>query len=245
MGLLVNASYVGIEFLDSTREQSLVIGTTDAVNAPGNAGLRFPDAQGNFQGYGKRWRPSANAAFQWKPSPELEIYADGLFQGFRSKDYNRWMFIPIFGGLTFSNVTTIPGTNQMASATVTGAVNPDGWTGSFNGKTDTYQAGGGLIWTKDRLRISADVAYTDSQFTADNVNVDYSTIGSSIRNVQFEAAHGACRRASSTPWGRSARRSGRRDTARRPGRRQRGSCRGDRVCDYPSAAVSRLRRGRW
>ncbi len=188
MGLLVNASYVGIQFLDSTREQSLVIGTTDATNAPGNAGLRFPDAQGIFQGYGDRWRPSANAAFQWKPTPELEIYADGLFQGFRSRDYNRWMFIPIFGGLTFSNVTTIPGTNQMASATVTGAVNPDGWTGSFNGKTDTYQFGGGAIWTKDRLRISADVAYTDSQFTADNVNVDYSTVGSSIRNVQFEAA---------------------------------------------------------
>jgi iron complex outermembrane recepter protein len=190
MGLLVNASYVGIQFLDSTREQSLVIGTTDATSAPGNPGLRFPDAQGNFQGYGDRWRPSVNAAFQWKPSPELEIYADGLFQGFRSRDYNRWMFIPIFGaGMTLTNVTTIPGTNQISTATVTGAANPDGWTGSFNGKTDTYQAGGGLIWTRDRLRISADVAYTDSQYTADNVNVDYSMVGSSIRNVQFENSH--------------------------------------------------------
>ena len=187
MGLLVNASYVGIQFLDSTREQSLVIGTTNDANAPGNAGLRYPDAQGNFLGYGDRWRPSANAAFQWKPSPELEIYADGLFQGFRSRDYNRWMFIPIFGaGMTLSNVTTIPGTNQISTATVTGAANPDGWTGSFNGKTDTYQAGGGVIWKKDRLRISADVAYTDSQWTADNVNVDYSVTSSSIRNVEFE-----------------------------------------------------------
>ena len=189
MGLLLNASYVGIQFLDSTREQSLVIATTDANNAPGaQAGLRFPDAQGNFLGYGDRWRPSANAAFQWKPSPELEIYADGLFQGFRSRDYNRWMFIPIFGnGMTLTNVTTIPGTDQVSTATVNGAVNPDGWTGSFNGKTDTYQAGGGVIWKKDRLRISADVAYTDSQWTADNVNVDYSVTGSSIRDVQFES----------------------------------------------------------
>ncbi|WP_404337102.1 TonB-dependent receptor plug domain-containing protein [Sphingomonas sp. MMS12-HWE2-04] len=146
MGLLVNASYVGINFLDSTREQSMVIGTTDANNAPtAQAGLRFPDAQGNFLGYGARYRPSANAAFQWKPTPELEIYADGLYQGFRSKDYNRWMFVPIFGGITLSNVTTIPGTNQVASATVSGAVRPDGYTGSFNGKTDTYQAGGGAI----------------------------------------------------------------------------------------------------
>lgn len=190
MGLLVNASYVGIKFLDSTREQSLVIARTDATNAPTAApGLRFPDAQGNFLGYGDRFRPSANAAFQWKPTPELEIYVDGLFQGFRSKDYNRFMFIPIFGGITLSNVTTIPDTNQISTATVTGAVRPDGFSGSFNGKTDTYQGGGGAIWKHDRLEISADLAYTDSQYTANLVNVDYAGASSPVRNVQFDAAH--------------------------------------------------------
>jgi len=189
MGLLVNVSYVGINFLDSTREQSLVIGTTDAGNAPGvTPGLRFPDAQGIFQGYGDRWRPSANAAFQWKPTPELEIYADGLFQGFRSRDYNRWMFIPIFGAITLSNVQVIPNTNQIQSATVTNAVRPDGWTGSFNGKTDTYQAGGGAIWKRGGLKLSADIAYTDSTYTADNVNVDYTFVGSPVRDVVFEAS---------------------------------------------------------
>ncbi|MES2444129.1 MAG: TonB-dependent receptor [Pseudomonadota bacterium] len=189
MGILANVSYVGINFLDSTREQSLVIGTTDAGNAPGvTPGLRFPDAQGIFQGYGDRWRPSANAAFQWKPSPELEIYVDGLFQGFRSRDYNRWMFIPIFGAINLSNVEVIPGTNQIRSATVTNAVRPDGWTGSFNGKTDTYQAGGGAIWKRGGLRISADVAYTDSTYSADNVNVDYTFVGSPVRDVVFEAS---------------------------------------------------------
>ena len=189
MGLLVNVSYVGIRFLDSTREQSLVIGTTNAGNAPGvQAGLRFPDAQGNFLGYGNRNRPSANAAFQWKPTPELEIYADGLFQGFRSKDYNRWQFNPIFGAINLSNVTVIPGTNQISSALVRNAVRPDGYTGSFNGKTDTYQAGGGAIWKRDRMQISADVAYTDSTFTADLVNVDYAFASSPDRNVSFEVS---------------------------------------------------------
>ena len=189
MGLLVNASYVGINFLDSSREQSVVIATTDANNAPGvQPGLRFPAAQGNFLGYGARYRPSANAAFQWRPTPELEIYADGLFQGFRSKDYNRWNFIPIFGDIKLSNVTTIPGTNQISTATVTNAVRPDGYVGSFNGKTDTYQAGGGAIWKKDRLTISADVAYTDSKYTADLVNVDYAYANSPVRNVQFDVS---------------------------------------------------------
>ena len=189
MGLLLNVSYVGINFLDSTREQSLVIGTTDANNAPGaRAGLRFPDAQAIFLGYGPRNRPSANAAFQWQPTPELEIYADGLFQGFRSKDYNRFMFIPIFGGITLSNITTIGDSNQINTATVTGAVRPDGFAGSFNGKTDTYQGGAGAIWKRDGLQISADVAYTDSRFTLDGVNVDYALAASPVRNVTFEAA---------------------------------------------------------
>jgi TonB-dependent receptor len=197
MGLLLNASYVGVNFLDSTREQSLVIATTNVTNADGTvsnrapgaaAGLRFPDAQGNFLGYGNRYRPSANAAFQWKPTPELEIYADGLYQGFRSQDYNRWMFIPIYGDLTLTNVETIGGTNQIGSATVTGASRPDGYTGSFNGKTDTYQAGAGAIWTKDRLRLSADVAYTDSTYSTSVINIDYAMASSPVRNVQFETA---------------------------------------------------------
>ncbi len=190
MGLLLNASYVGVNFLDSTREQSLVIATTDATNAPGaQAGLRYPDAQGNFLGYGNRYRPSVNAAFQWRPTPELEIYADGLYQGFRSKDYNRWMFIPIFGdGVRLSDVTTISGTDKIATATVSGAVRPEGYTGSFNGKTDTYQGGVGATWKKDRLQISADVAYTDSTYTANLVNVDYAAARSPVRSVAFEAS---------------------------------------------------------
>ena len=189
MGLLLNVSYVGINFLDSSREQSVVIATTDATNAPGQpAGLRFPDAQGNFLGYGARYRPSANAAFQWKPTPDLEIYLDGLYQGFRSKDYNRWNFIPIFGGVTLSNVTTIPGTNQISTATVTGAVRPDGFVGSFDGKTDTYQGGGGAIWKRDGLQISADVAYTDSKFSGNLVNVDYAFASSPVRDVRFNVA---------------------------------------------------------
>src|SRR3546814_21088815 len=94
------------------------------------------------------------------------------------------MFIPIFGDIKLSNVTTLPGTNQIDTATVTGAVRPDGYTGSFNGKTDTYQVGGGAIWQRDRLQISADVAYPDSPSTANLVTVDYAAPRSPVRAVQ-------------------------------------------------------------
>ncbi|AQR75309.1 TonB-dependent receptor [Sphingomonas sp. LM7] len=190
MGLLVNGSYVGINFLDSTREQSLVIGTTNPGNAPGTTGgVRFPDAQGMFLGYGDRFRPSANAAFQWKPSPELEIYVDGLFQGYRGKDTNRWLFVPIFGGLTLTNLTTRADDPTIAqSATVTGAAAPDGYWGAAKGKTDTYQFGGGAIWKRGGLQVSGDIAYTDSKYTFDLVNIDYAFASSPVRNVSFDAA---------------------------------------------------------
>src|SRR3546814_15400762 len=83
------------------------------------------------------------------------------------------MFIPIFGDIKLSNVTTLHGTNQIDTATVTGAVRPDGYTGSFNGKTDTYQVGGGALWKRDRPQISADVVYTATPYTATLRNVHY------------------------------------------------------------------------
>ncbi|KQM94460.1 hypothetical protein ASE70_11785 [Sphingomonas sp. Leaf22] len=192
MGLLVNASYVGLNYLDATREQSLVIGTTSAANA-GVGGVRYPDAQGRFTSNGKRFRPSANAAFQWRPSSELEIYVDGLYQGYRGHDSNQWMFVPIFGGDAFrlNNLTTRDGNPTIAqSATVVGANTPDGYFTSANGRTDTYQVGGGATWTRDRLRLSADIAYTDSAYTFNLNNIDYLFASSPTRNVVFETPSG-------------------------------------------------------
>ncbi|MCG7347918.1 TonB-dependent receptor [Sphingomonas sp. ACRSK] len=191
IGLLVNASYVGLNYLDATREQSLVIGTTTAANAPAaGAGIRYPDAQGRFTSNGDRFRPSANAAFQWKPTPELEIYADGLYQGFRSKDSNQWMFVPIFGGAGFqlNNLTTREGNGNIAqSATVVGANAPDGYYTSARGHTDTFQVGGGAIWRRGGLQLSGDVAYTDSKYTFNLINLDYAFASSPARNVVFES----------------------------------------------------------
>ncbi len=191
MGLLVNASYVGINYLDATREQSLVIGTTNADNAPGvGAGVRYPDAQGRFTSNGDRFRPSVNAAFQWRPTPDLQVYVDGLFQGYRSKDTNQWMFVPIFGGADFrlNNLTTRGDNNTIAqSATVVGANAPDGYYASAKGHTDTYQVGGGVIWERDGLQLSGDVAYTNSKYTFSLVNIDYLFASSPVRNVTFQS----------------------------------------------------------
>ncbi|PZQ57413.1 MAG: TonB-dependent receptor [Novosphingobium pentaromativorans] len=189
MGFLVNASYTGIDFFDATREQSTVIATTTPTNAPGTAGgVRYPDAQGLFHARGKRWRPSVNMAFQWRPSPDLEIYADGLFQGYRGRGRERYMFFPIYGnGMQLTDLTLRDGTNVAQSATVTGASAPNGNWRTSKAETNTYQFGAGAIWHRDRLKISADVAYTNSKFTSEVVNIDFALKDSPVRNVVFEA----------------------------------------------------------
>ncbi|MFV0624033.1 TonB-dependent receptor [Sphingomonas sp. ac-8] len=193
MGLLVNVSYVGLNYLDATREQSVVLPRSTAAQTPGQAaGLRYPDAQGMFLAYAERWRPSANAAFQWRPSSDLEIYADGLFQGYRSHSNDRYMFFPIFGaGLQLTDVTLREGsTNLIESATVTGGSVPNGNWRAGMGKTDTYQGGAGFIWSPGSFRLSGDVAYTDSTFEVQATNIDFALATTPVRNVVFGTSDG-------------------------------------------------------
>ncbi len=187
IGVLANASWVGIDFLDSTREQSLVIQTATAANANAAPGFRYPDAQALYYGGGHRWRPSANGAIQWKPTPDLEIYADGLFQGYRGNDTNRYMFVPIFGpNIQLTDVVLQSNGSQAQSLTVTNANAPDGFYASGKARTNTYQGGGGFVWSRAKLQLSADAAYTKSTFTAQNVNIDYAFASSPTRTVNFD-----------------------------------------------------------
>lgn len=187
IGVLLNGSYVETKFLDSTREQSTYIPAATAGQSS-TPGFVYPDATATYFGQGDRTRPSANGAIQWQPSPELVITFDGLFQGYRGRDYNRYLFVPIFGdGLSLSNVTLIPGTNQAQSLTASGGNAPDGYTEFVNADTDTYQFGGNVTWTGDRLQVAADVAYTQSTYTSDQANIDYVYSSTPTRDVTFES----------------------------------------------------------
>lgn len=188
IGVLVNAAYTKLRHQDSTREQSVVIAPDFNPNA--GPAFRYPDAQGLFYGAGNRWRPSATATIQWKPTANLEIYADGLFQGFRSRDTNRYLFSPLFGNVTSSNVQLMEDGIRARSLTATGANRPDGFTGTTQAKTDTYQAAGGAIYSNEGLRVSADVAYTDSTYTQSTRNVDHAFAFSPIRDVSFDVPRG-------------------------------------------------------
>jgi iron complex outermembrane receptor protein len=173
MGLLVNLSYTQLKYLDSEAQN------TDFIANPVVNGqeIRVPDIQRLYYRSGDRKRPSANAAFQWKPSDTLQFYAEGLYQGFRNAVDDTQAQVPLYsdsaGTTAYSNLAFRPGTNLVSSGTVT---NPGGTITSFRGgtynKTDTYQFAAGAIFDSGPLRLTADVARSKSTFKGSTESVD-------------------------------------------------------------------------
>ena len=169
IGILINGSVTEMQYLDSEPSN------TDFVADPNINGrvTRFPDIQRLFYRSGNRVRPSANVALQWRPSPELEIYAEGLYQGFRNKVDDRLLAVPLFGGASYSNLVYRDGSNLLQSGTV---VNPGGDIFTFQGgtynKTDTYQFAGGANYENGPLKVSLDIARTDTTFRGSTESVD-------------------------------------------------------------------------
>ena len=166
MGALLNFSYTTLHYLDSIIANAYFV-------APGPAGGRLPDWPFIEYNEAKRKRPSLNGAIQWRPGPDLEFYVEGLWQGFRHEVEDRHFEQPIWGGQTYTNIEFQPGTNLIESGTVFNPFRGEGWQGGTYNKTNTYQFAIGGRYDAGALRISGDIARTDSTFTGSTESVDY------------------------------------------------------------------------
>lgn len=167
-GALLNVSFSDLTYLDSEPSN------TDFIADPGYNGqsVRIPDVQRLFYRSGNRTRPSINGALQWRPTPNLNFYVDGLYQGFRNRISDRLLAVPLWGG-QFSNLTFRDGTNLVSGGTVTNPFRPDGFQGATYNKTDTYQVAVGGSWDAGPLKLSADLARSKSTFKGSTESVDY------------------------------------------------------------------------
>lgn len=191
MGFLIEGSYADTKFIDSSRAVA-----QDIRNRTGVAGqtgaIRNPNFVNTDYSSATRYRPNVDAAFQWRPSSTLEIYLDGLYQGYRAKGDAHNMQVVSGDLATLSNIVLFPGTNQVKSfdaAAGTGAP-PTGAMNVNTQSTDTYQAGGGFIWKNGRLRVTGDAAYTESTFINRNVAFNYTLTSSPGRHFDFETDQG-------------------------------------------------------
>jgi TonB-dependent receptor len=170
-GALINFSYTKMHYQDSVRRHGFWIADL--------AGARSPDFPELHYNEGERWRPSINGALQYR-SGDLELYAEGLWQGYRERQLDAMWAQPLWGGASYSNLTYRPGTNEIVSGTVNGpgsCCGVDGLAWGFKGEThretNTYQFAAGGSYDAGPLRISADLARTTSHFELRTESIDY------------------------------------------------------------------------
>jgi iron complex outermembrane recepter protein len=168
-GALINFSYTRLHYRDSIRRHGFFIADLEGGRSPDWPEIRYNEAE--------RWRPSVNGALQWRPSPDLEFYVEGLWQGFRERSTDRMWAQPLWGGASYSNI--VRNGNQIVSGTVNnptaccGGNHTWGFQGATKRDTNTYQFAAGGRYDAGALRISADIARTDSTFDLRTESIDY------------------------------------------------------------------------
>jgi iron complex outermembrane receptor protein len=192
VGALVNFSYNQRKYLDSARWNTGFIAANGRTMDTGEQ-FRFPDVVGMFYGEGERERPSVNGSAQWRPMPGLELYVDGLWQGYRDGVSDRLLEMRLWGGGSqYTNLQLRPGSEDQAqSLTVANAARPFMFQGATFRSTDTYQVAAGGSYERGPVRITADVARTDSKFDMSLYSFDQELVTSPTFNVNFDVPRGA------------------------------------------------------
>jgi TonB-dependent receptor len=170
-GALVNFSYTRLHYKDSVRRHGFFI--ADLSNPVIG---RTPDWPEIHYNEGNRWRPSANAALQYR-NGDLELYAEGLWQGYRERVTDRMWAQPLWNGgqAIYTNIQYRPGTNEILSGTVTNPGCPTcawGFKGATHRETNTYQLAAGGSYDAGPLKITADLARTITHFQLRTESVD-------------------------------------------------------------------------
>jgi iron complex outermembrane receptor protein len=169
VGALINFSYTRLHYRDSVRRHGFFIADL--------AGARSPDWPEIHYNEAERWRPSINGAIQWRPSPNLEFYVEGLWQGYRERLSDRMWAQPLWGGASYQNIVVENG--QIISGTVNnptaccGGNHTWGFQGATKRDTDTYQFAVGGRWDTGPVQITFDLARNDTTFNLRTESVDY------------------------------------------------------------------------
>lgn len=203
IGFLTNLTYSQSKYYNGTRYNSSSYNEVPAelVTAPDeypDGGFIIPNSIGLFYKGGNRKRPSLNVAMQWQPTAALELYYDGLFQGYRSQISEKDFFIqmtnsdPLYGLPNLENVVLVQATNNrpVAKITKTGGVPPWLYSLASNAKTNTFQNAIGAKWHKHNIEIVTDLAFTKSNFSDDRWSVDTAINQPTTVDVDFFGDHG-------------------------------------------------------
>ncbi len=176
IGAMVGASYNRRKYRDD-------VGFNFISNPGGANGIGIPDTVGGQYQNGDRKRTAYNASLQWKPSSNLEFYADGLFTEYKNtSDTNFFIGLPKAGDVTATPREDAPG---LAGSTVTRNAYTLTSKQAYKNKTQTWQADIGTKWTTGNAVLSTELTYNHSRLTGRNAIVDTS-FNAPVLNIDFD-----------------------------------------------------------
>lgn len=169
LGALINFSYTRLHYRDSVRRHGFFIADLAGGRSPDWPEIQYAEAE--------RWRPSINGAVQWRPSADVELYVEGLWQGYRERATDRMWAQPLWGGASYENI--VRDGDRIVSGTVNrptaccGGNQTWGFQGATTRDTNTFQFAAGGRYDAGPLRVTADLARTDSTFDLRTESIDY------------------------------------------------------------------------
>jgi TonB-dependent receptor len=201
IGILANVTFAQSQYRNAVRYNDQSINKVSSLSSLSPAGVGnaffYPYSVGLYGSGGRRYRPSGNMSIQWKPASNLEVYFDGIYQGYRGRQANDWFAVDlrgrdaVNGAPVLTNVKLVDGTtDQAASLTKSGGVAPTAYRSTKSDYTNTYQGAFGAVWRLPHAVVSTDFAYTDSTYGSREWSFDTAFKSPPTAEAQFNVNDG-------------------------------------------------------
>ena len=193
IGVLLSGSYQRSKFDRPVAFDDLI--RSGNHGPAGAAGALIPTGVGGLNQFGTYSRPELNGSVQWQATPSLQVYADGLWAGYRNRSSTAFIINDAFSGTGFANVKTDNNCNDylvngagfngsatdpdshvehLCNTTSFTAYNGNGFTSdqAHDQHTNDYIFGGGFKYDHDRLHADLDVSYDRSTYYSKTFIID-------------------------------------------------------------------------
>lgn len=160
IGALVNVAYQERAWREDQKGTGSPTARTDII--PGQT-VNVQNSTSENTVFGTRERTGITGVLQWRPTSELELYAEANYSKFDTFQDTHQINVSTSSTFSFvpGSAVLAPGTNNLQKIVWT---NPTISVLSFARDTHDWikQFAGGAIWTKNDLRLKFDASYTDS-----------------------------------------------------------------------------------
>jgi TonB-dependent receptor len=176
-GALLSASYQERAYRQDLQTTGSPFESTTLI--PGQTVIA-PNGTYNPTITGDRKRKGLNGALQWRPSKNLEFYAEGNFQDFTTKQEQRGIYIPTLG-LTPQpgSATTFGGGSDLSHGTyLNPMVQTFGTARDTEDKNTQYALGG--KWFSGPWTLDGEVSYSKSKSDLEYSELDMNTTADSV-----------------------------------------------------------------